>query len=197
MPVHSKKRTHEIEEEPAWGMYVEWQAAAPVPKPEEAGSSRPRRSSRQQSIGIDKRNAAISKKAKKAPRGTGLYHTTAHDVETPLSPWEGLPVSNKYGALMSPDGGAPSPDQPAASAKALPDVVPMAAAPAKAASPALKQVHFTLGKENADGAPVPRRTRAAAKMMQWVVDAVSPGLKRSSRAAFACLPHRAVEEPAE
>eukprot|EP00962_Isochrysis_galbana_P059168 scaffold32617_cov126-Isochrysis_galbana.AAC.1 len=191
MPVHSKNRTHEIEEEPAWGMYVEWQAAAPVPKVEAAGNSRPRRSSRPQSIGVDKRNVAINKQAKRAPRGTGLYHTAANDVVAPLSPWEGLPVSNKYGALMSPDGEAPSsPAQPAASSKALPAVVPVAAMPAKVASPAKKQVQFTSDKENAAGTPVARRTRAAAKAFQWVVDAVSPGLKRSSLAAFACLPNR-------
>jgi hypothetical protein len=192
MPAHSNHRTHEIEEDPAWGMYVEWQAPAPAPKPEAAaGSSRPRRSSRSKSIGVDKRASAISKKASKTPRGTGLYRTTGDDDAAPASPWKGLPVSNKFDALMSPEA---SPVQPAAS---LPELVPVSAMPAKAASPAKMQAHLTSDKENAGVAPVVRRTRAAVKILQQVVDAVVdavlPGIKRSSRAAFACLPARIVE----
>jgi len=132
------------------------------------------------------------------------------DPEPSPTPWKGPVVSNRFQILASPDAPTPRPvAEPVAQSPAQPlavlEIAPVVAvapsntpvvveAPASPVATKKKQVSFSpTNKENrVASTPIARRTRAAAKMIEQVVaavvDAVSPGLKRSSRAAAACMP---------
>ena len=137
-------------------------------------------------------------KQPKEVRGAGLYRSSQpeEEEEEADSPWKGLPVSNAFAVLASPEGRRSRRASLASSKAPTPAKAPTptaAPSPPKEASPkpaakAAKRASLVNAKsplkpkaasEANEGTPLKRRTRAAVKMVQDVVSAVVQALSPS------------------